>query len=123
MTNISDELIQKLVSEKKYETIQEFASVTHMGQKPICFHEYNGTEIRAFEQDGNINVLYPEHPTAIQESALAKAISTGSIFDDAEEVSRGAKYINFIILPSRAFGMSNSVSPPKQLMTLTKACI
>ena len=59
MTNISDELIQKLVSEKKYETIQEFASVSHMGQKPLCFHEYNGTEIRAFEQDGNINVLYP----------------------------------------------------------------
>lgn len=123
MTNISDELIQKLIGEKKYETIQEFASISHMGQKPICFHEYNGTEIRAFEQDGNINVLYPEHPTAIQESALAKAISTGSIFDDAEEVSRGVKYINLTIIPARAFAKSNDVGLPKQLTTLTKACI
>lgn len=123
MTNISDELIQKLIGEKKYETIQEFASISHMGQKPICFHEYNGTEIRAFEQGGNINVLYPEHPTAIQESALAKAISTGSIFDDAEEVSRGVKYINLTIIPARAFAKSNDVGLPKQLTTLTKACI
>lgn len=123
MANIADELINKLITEKKYETIQEFASISHIGQKPIAIHEYSGSEIRAFEQDGNINILYPEKPTPIQESALAKAIKTGSIFDDAEEVSRGATYVRLTVIPARAFAKSNFVELPKQLTTLTKACI
>lgn len=123
MANIADELINKLITEKKYETIQEFASISHIGQKPIAIHEYSGSEIRAFEQDGNINILYPEKPTPIQESALAKAIKTGSIFDDAEEVSRGATYVRLTVIPARAFAKSNFVELPRQLTTLTKACI
>lgn len=123
MANIADELINKLITEKKYATIQEFASISHIGQKPITIHEYSGSEIRAFEQDGNINILYPEKPTLVQESALAKAIKTGSIFDDAEEVSRGATYVRLTVIPARAFAKSNFVELPKQLTTLTKACI
>lgn len=123
MANIADELINKLITEKKYETIQEFASISHIGQKPITIHEYSGSEIRAFEQDGNINILYPEKPTLVQENALAKALKTGSIFDDAEEVSRGATYVRLTVIPARAFAKSNFVELPRQLTTLTKACI
>lgn len=123
MTNISNELAKKLVADKKYDTIQEYASIAHMGQKPIMIREYTGTEVRAFEQDGVINVLYPEKPTAIQESALAKALTTGSIFDDAEEASRCATYIRLTIIPQRAFAKSNPVDLPKSLGMFTKACV
>lgn len=123
MTNISSELAQKLVEDKKFDTIQEFASIAHMGQKPIVIREYTGTEVRAFEQDGTINVLYPEKPTAIQESALAKALTSGTIFDDAEEASRCATYIRLTIIPNRAFAKSNPVDLPAALGMFTKACV
>lgn len=123
MTNISQELVEKLASEKKFDSIQEFASVAHMGKKPLLIREYAGTEIRAFEQDGNINILYPEQATPVQESALAKALSSGSIFDDAEEASRGATYIRLTIIPGKAFAKSNPVSLPKSMGMITKACV
>lgn len=123
MSNISNELIEKLVSNKDYQQIQEFVSICHSGQKPLTFLEYTGTEVRAFEQDGNINIMCPEKMTPVQESALAKALQSGTIFDDAEEVSRGANYVRMIVIPARAFATSNPCDLPKSLTTLTKACI
>lgn len=123
MNNMSLELVEKLVHEKKYDTIQEFVSITHMGQKPLCFREYSGTEVRGFEEGGNINLLLPEDITTVQESALAKAITSGSIFDDAEEASRGATYVRLTIIPQRAFDKTNPMPLPRILSTLTKACI
>lgn len=123
MNNMSLELVEKLVHEKKYDTIQEFVSIAHMGQKPLCFREYSGTEVRGFEEGGNINLLLPEDITTVQESALAKAITSGSIFDDAEEASRGATYVRLTIIPQRAFDKTNPMPLPRILGTLTKACI
>ena len=123
MNNTSLELVEKLIHEKKYDTIQEFVSIAHMGKKPLCFREYTGTEVRGFEEDGNINLLIPEACTAIQESALAKAITSGSIFDDAEDASRGSVYIRLTIVPSRAFAKTNPTDLPKCLGTFTKACV
>ena len=123
MNNTSLELVEKLIHEKKYDTIQEFVSIAHMGQKPLCFREYPGTEVRGFEQDGNINLLLPEDISTIQEGALAKAITSGSIFDDAEEASRGATYVRLTIIPQRAFAKTNPMDLPRILGTLTKACI
>lgn len=120
---MSLELVEKLVHEKKYDTIQEFVSIAHMGQKPLCFREYSGTEVRGFEEGGNINLLLPEDITTVQESALAKAITSGSIFDDAEEASRGATYVRLTIIPQRAFDKTNPMPLPRVLGTLTKACI
>lgn len=120
---MSLELVEKLVHEKKYDTIQEFVSIAHMGQKPLCFREYSGTEVRGFEEGGNINLLLPEDITTVQESALAKAITSGSIFDDAEEASRGATYVRLTIIPQRAFDKTNPMPLPRILSTLTKACI
>lgn len=120
---MSLELVEKLVHEKKYDTIQEFVSIAHMGQKPLCFREYSGTEVRGFEEGGNINLLLPEDITTVQESALAKAITSGSIFDDAEEASRGATYVRLTIIPQRAFDKTNPMPLPRILGTLTKACI
>ena len=123
MDNTSLELVEKLIHEKKYDTIQEFVSIAHMGKKPLCFREYTGTEVRGFEEDGNINLLIPESCTEIQESALAKAITSGTIFDDAEDVSRGSTYIRLTIIPGRAFAKTNPVDLPKCLGTFTKACV
>lgn len=123
MANMSLELVEKLASEKNFDTIQEFASIAHMGQKPVIIREYTGSEIRAFEESGNINILYPEKATAVQESALAKALTTGSIFDDAEEASRGATYVRLTIIPAKAFAKSNPHDLPRAMGTFTKACI
>lgn len=123
MANMSLELVEKLASEKNFDTIQEFASIAHMGQKPVVIREYTGSEIRAFEESGNINILYPEKATAVQESALAKALTTGSIFDDAEEASRGATYVRLTIIPAKAFAKSNPCDLPRAMGTFTKACI
>ena len=123
MNNTSLELVEKLVHEKKYDTIQEFVSIAHMGKKPLCFREYTGTEVRGFEENGNVELLIPEKITAVQESALAKAITSGSIFDDAETASNCGTYIRLTIIPARAFAKTNPVDLPKCLGTLTKACV
>lgn len=123
MNNLSKELITKLISEKDFKQICEFAKIMNPDKTDICFTEYAGTEMRVYSDNGSVHVMYPNDVTPVQESALARALMTGDIFDDADEVSRAADYVHMTTAPNTAIIRSSHNELPGEMKHIAKAVI
>jgi len=110
-----NDILKLLIEKKKFSAITEYAKIIFPDKKEnIVITEYAGEDIRLFKDNDVINILYPNNITPVQESSITKAISNGTIFDDADTVDNYAKYIELSNLPYN--GMKNKgISTPKNL--------
>ena len=101
------ELVTQLLESKKYDVITEYASVDYSKKGKLVVSEYFGKSVRAWKDDkGVTRVLCPKNMTVVQEGHVANAIANGTIFDDADEVSRNAEMVEKCTLPIN--GMINT---------------
>ena len=101
------ELVTQLLESKKYDVITEYASVDYSKKGKLVVSEYFGKSVRAWKDDkGVTRVLCPKNMTVVQEGHVANAIANGTIFDDADEVSRNAEMVEKCTLPIN--GMINA---------------
>lgn len=123
MNGFGIELIKMMISQKKYSSITDCTKIMYPDKNTnLVIQEHVGDDIRVYKENGTINILCPEKMTVVQEGALAKAIENGTIFDDADTVDNGAKYIELTTLPYR--GMCNKgIDMPEKLHKMTSIVI
>lgn len=120
MNKVAKEILHQLIHLRKFEGIHEFSCINL--DEEIIVNEYSGMELRLFRRDGKVNLLCPSDMTVVQEGALAQAIESGAIFDDANRVERATKYVTQTTLPINAMA-SKSIEVPKGLPNMTAAVI
>lgn len=123
MNGFNSELIKMMIEQKKYESITEYANIMYPDKNTnLVIQEYVGDCVRVYKSNDNVNVLCPRDISTVQEGALAKAIENGTIFDDADTVDNGVKYIELTTLPYK--GMCNKgIDIPEKLHKVTSIVI
>lgn len=123
MNGFNSELIKMMIKQKKYESITEYTNIMYPDKNTnLVIQEYVGDCVRVYKSNDNVNVLCPRDISTVQEGALAKAIENGTIFDDADTVDNGAKYIELTTLPYK--GMCNKgIDIPEKLHKVTSIVI
>lgn len=113
MSSFKYNMIKSLLTQKNEDAIMEYAHIEFPNVKSnLVLREYYGEGVRLFKDcKGNTKVLYPHDMTPIQESHLAKAIMTGDVFDDAEEIHNVAKHIEITSLPINGI-INKGLEPP-----------
>jgi len=115
MSNVNLDLVKFLITNKKYDTITEYAKIEYPEEKGLIVSEYAGTGVRLFKDTKNrTRVLCPKNMTYVEEGYLSEAIARGTIFDDAENVSNNAEYIEANSIPRNAM-INSGKDLPKQL--------
>lgn len=106
-------MVKSLLSQKNEKAIMEYAQIEFPNVKSnLVLREYFGEGVRLFKDcKGNTKVLYPHNMTPVQEGHLAKAIMTGDVFDDAEEITNMAKHIEITTLPINGI-INKGLEPP-----------
>lgn len=95
MISSFEKYIKAAVDAKKYSVVCEMANIVHSDKNHINIMTYPGRDVRVYKnRDDEVQILCPKNISYVQESNLTKAISTGTIFDDADEVD---KYAGFIV--------------------------
>lgn len=95
MSSSFEKYIKAAIENKKYSVVCEMANVIHPEKNNINIMTYPGNDIRIYKnREDEVQVLCPKNITTIQESNLTKAIETGTIFDNADEVDN---YSDFIV--------------------------
>lgn len=95
MISSFEKYIKAAIDAKKYSVVCEMANVVHSDKNHINIMTYPGKDVRVYKnRDDEVQILCPKNISYVQESNLTKAISTGTIFDDADEVD---KYAGFIV--------------------------
>lgn len=95
MISSFEKYIKAAIDAKKYSVVCEMANVVHSDKNHINIMTYPGRDVRVYKnRDDEVQILCPKNISYVQESNLSKAISTGTIFDDADEVD---KYAGFIV--------------------------
>ena len=109
------ELVTATLQNKMYDVITEYASVDYPEKGSLIVSEYCGKSVRAWKDDkGNTRVMCPKNMDTVQEGHVANAIANGTIFDDADEVSRNAEMVEKLSLPIN--GMVNrGMDTPKHV--------
>lgn len=109
------ELVTAMLQNKMYDVITEYASVDYPEKGSLIVSEYCGKSVRAWKDDkGNTRVMCPKNMDTVQEGHVANAIANGTIFDDADEVSRNAEMVEKLSLPIN--GMVNrGMDTPKHV--------
>ena len=106
MNEVQD-LIQTLLKERKYDAVSKAAEIIHSNQKKITITESYVDNVRMVVEDDSINVLVPTEN--IMESALTDAITSGTIYDDAERVKDQAELVRMTAIPNT--GLANRGLP------------
>ena len=120
MHNMAKAIIRQIINKRNIKAFNEFSEISLGGR--LVVNEYAGSEIRVFNRDKKTHLLFPHDITPIQEGALAEAIESGEIFDDADTAERAATYITHTTLPIRAMA-NKSIELPKGLPNMTAAVI
>ena len=99
--NTEFELVQALLENHKYDAITEAAEILHPGkEKKLIVTESYVDNVRMVVDDDQINILVPTDN--VMESALAQAITSGDIYDDAEKVKDQANLVRMTTVPNLA---------------------
>lgn len=122
MNNIAKDILCQIIKTKKVKAFNEFSEI-ELGGKLVA-ESYNGKEFRVYNHGKKTHLMFPigENAVAIQEGALADAIESGAIFDDANTVDAAATYAVGTTLPLRAM-VNKGIDTPKALISLTKPVI
>ena len=95
MSSSFEKYIKAAIENKKYSVVCEMANVIYPDKNHINMMTYPGKDVRVYKnREDEVQILCPNDISYTQESNLTKAISTGTIFDDADEVD---KYAGFIV--------------------------
>ena len=95
MNSSFEKYIKAAMDSHKYDVVCEMANVIYPEKNKINIMQYPGNDVRVYKNRADeVQVLCPRNISYVQESNLTKAISTGTIFDDADEVD---KYAGFIV--------------------------
>lgn len=95
MISSFEKYIKAAIDAKKYSVVCEMANIVHSDKNHINIMTYPGRDVRVYKnRDDEVQILCPKNISYVQESNLSKAISTGTIFDEADEVD---KYAGFIV--------------------------
>ena len=109
------ELVTAMLQNKMYDVITEYASIDHPEKGNLIVSEYCGKSVRAWKDDkGNTHVMCPKNMDTIQEGHVANAIANGTIFDDADEVSRNAEMVEKMTLPMNGI-VNRGMDTPKHV--------
>ena len=109
------ELVTAMLQNKMYDVITEYASIDHPEKGNLIVTEYCGKSVRAWKDDkGNTRVMCPKNMDTIQEGHVANAIANGTIFDDADEVSRNAEMVEKMTLPMNGI-VNRGMDTPKHV--------
>jgi hypothetical protein len=123
MSSFPNNLIKLLVSQKKYSVITEYTNIQFPDKGTLIVNEYAGDSVRVFKRtDNSVNILCPKDMSIIQEGNLTKAIETGEIFDDADDVDTHAKYIELSTLPNTAI-INKGCKPPEKFHSLVSCVV
>jgi len=95
MNSSFEKYIKAAMDSHKYDVVCEMANVIYPEKNKINIMQYPGNDVRVYKnREEEVQILCPRNISYVQESNLTKAISTGTIFDDADEVD---KYAGFIV--------------------------
>ena len=95
MNSSFEKYIKAAMDSHKYDVVCEMANVIYPEKNKINIMQYPGNDVRVYKnREDEVQVLCPRNISYVQESNLTKAISTGTIFEDADEVD---KYAGFIV--------------------------
>ena len=114
MISSFEKYIKAAIDAKKYSVVCEMANVVHSDKNHINIMTYPGKDVRVYKnRDDEVQILCPKNISYVQESNLTKAISTGTIFDDADEVDRYAGFIVKTKMPIDAMTNKGLENPYK----------
>jgi len=119
--NTEIELIQAFLHNGKYDAITKTASILHPDKKEISVTESYVDGVRLVTDENTINILCPFDMgnDRIMEAALADAISSGEIYDDAEKIKDHADLIRMTTLPNVALTHKDLPAPTGITKALT----
>lgn len=122
MNNIAKDILCQIIKTKKVKAFNEFSEI-ELGGKLVA-ESYNGKDFRVYNHGKKTHLMFPmgENAVTIQEGALADAIESGAIFDNANTVDAAATYAVGTTLPLRAM-VNKGIDTPKALISLTKPVI
>lgn len=105
-------LVTQLLNDKKYTALQEYLQIEFPGKDTVMIQEYAGEVPRVFyNMDDNIMLMLPGSMNTYMENAVANAIQSGTIFDDAENVKNTAEYIRMTTLPYGGMALKGHDEP------------
>lgn len=95
MNSSFEKYIKAAMDSHQYSVVCEMANVIYPEKNKINMMTYPGKDVRIYKnREDEVQILCPNDITFTQESNITKAISTGTIFEDADEVD---KYAGFIV--------------------------
>lgn len=111
--NTERELIHSFLHCGKYDAVTKAAKILHPGKKEVSVTESYVDGIRLVTDNNSINILCPYDlgEDRIMEGALAEAIATGDIYDDAEKVKDHADLLRMTTLPNVALSHKDLKEP------------
>lgn len=113
MISSFDKYIKAAVDAKKYDVVCEMANVIYP-ERHINIMTYPGDSVRVYKnREDEVQVLCPKNISVVQESNLTKSISTGTIFDDADNVDNHADFIVGTKMPTTAMNNKGLENPYK----------
>ena len=113
MISSFDKYIKAAVDAKKYDVVCEMANVIYP-ERHINIMTYPGDSVRVYKnREDEVQVLCPKNISVVQESNLTKSISTGTIFDDADNVDNHADFIVGTKMPTNAMNNKGLENPYK----------
>ena len=120
MNNIAKDILCQIIKTRKVKAFNEFSQI-ELGGKLVA-ESYNGTALRVYNYGDKTHLMFPKELTPVQEGALADAIESGAIFDDAKTVDNAAVYAVGTTMPLRAMA-NKGIEEPKHLISLVKPVI
>ena len=82
--------------------------------KHINIMTYPGNDVRVYKnREEEVQILCPKNINVVQESNLTKAIETGTIFDDADDVDNHAEFLVKTKMPTVAMANKGLENPYK----------
>jgi hypothetical protein len=113
MIDFRKDIISKIVTGKKYPVMTDYARITFGEKGPLKMHEYEGESVRVFKESDTTHVLCPKNMDCVMENAVTEAISSGKIFDDAEDCKNMATCVAGQVIPCNAVVNRGRSAPDK----------
>lgn len=114
MISSFEKYIKAAIDAKKYSVVCEMANIVHSDKNHINIMTYPGKDVRVYKnRDDEVQILCPKNISYVQESNLTKAISTGTIFDNADDVNNYAGFIVKTKMPIDAMTNKGLENPYK----------
>lgn len=114
MSTFNHELVNHLITNRKYDALQEFGQTMFPERNTnLIVQEYVGSDICVRKHNGDIQIFCPRNMNIVQEGALTRAIENGTIFDDANDVDQVTHHIVATAVPTNALINTGREVPQK----------